>query len=734
MKDRALPPALHGVRAAAQVAMVRPAYAAGLRAGIATISPLILDQLAHTGGGSWMSLAGLNGAISDRGGPYRHRAATMTALAIASAFAAVLGTVLAGHLAASVVATFLLAVLCGLLRAWPDVGPGFGVTVLVTFAIALAVPSHTLSATLMRGVFIVLGGLWAMLLSVVLWPLRPYRPVRVRVATCYQTLADYLETVANERAARPAHERWGLNQYRVAMRAALESARAALGTHRRGRVSETGRGERLLVLHEVADQMFAHLVALLDVVEGMPQTADGARARDAVAAVLAGIAATSQDVARSVESEADRPMAAVGWSSADLRALAGELRNAAGDSPLGPQLEQAAELVDRMRDYARLAVGVASTLSSGAPIAVPADALDVQDPPSQPIFFSIGALLRPDSIVLQHALRVGIVTATAVLMTGLLGLNHGYWTTLTAVVILQPYTGATTTKAFQRVAGTVLGGIVAAGLSAFFHSSIAVLALVFIFTVACVTILPLNYGAYAVLGTPAFVLLAEASAGDWHLAGLRIINTLIGGALALIGARVLWPTGDMSRLPEFAASAVRALDDYLRLALSMAASGESDPGALRNARRAVALAASNAEESFQRLLAERRRSAETLEAVMAFLVYTRRMSSSLAAVALAATPGTTPPPGTLDQFQRAADSVLADLAHALLAGRPPSAFPAPGSVAVPETAPAALRLQLVRIARQLKTIHDAVARWIDPSDSREPLVYTREMEAQRAAR
>jgi len=731
MNGRQVPPSLRGVRAAAQLALVRPAYAAGIRAGIATISPLILDQLAHTGGGAWMSLAGLNGAISDRGGPYRHRAATMTALAIASAVSAVLGTALAGHLVASVVATLLLGILCGVLRAWPDVGPGFGVTVLVTYAIALAVPSPSTSAALMRGVYILIGGTWAMLLAIVLWPLRPYRPVRLRIAACYQLLADYLAEVAEERAARPAHQRWDINPYRLAMRTALESARAALGAHRRGRGSETGRGERLVILHEIADQLFGHVVALLDIVEAMPQTPDGFAARALVAGILARVSETCQGIATSIESESDRPSVPVEWSGVDVRESLDSVA-AGSDESIAPLLSRIAELLDRMRDYGRLASGMTSTINSGARVAVSADAIDVQDPPPQPIFFSLRAILRPGSIVLQHALRIGIVTATAVLLTALLKLNHGYWTTLTVVVILQPFTGATTTKALQRVAGTVLGGIVAAGLSALFHSSVAVLALVFAFTVACVTMLPLNYGMYAILGTPAFILLAEASAGDWHLAGLRIINTLLGGALALIGARFLWPGRELSRLPEFAAAAIRALDDYLRLSLSIAESGNADPVGLANARRAVALAASNAEESFQRLLVERRGSSDTLEAVMAFLVYTRRLASSTAALALATRERI--PAGALDQFQAAVDSVLADAAHSLMALRAPTPFPAPGTVAIPDAAPAALRLQLVRIARQLKMLHDAVARWVDPREDREPIVHTREMEVQRAAR
>src|SRR6185312_7284270 len=243
----------------------------------------------------------------------------------------------------------------------------------------------------------------------------------------------------------------------------------------------------LVILHEIADQLFAHVVALLDIVEAMPQTPEGVAARELVAGVLAQVGETCQGISTSIESESDRPAVPVEWSGADARPSATGSVAATSDDSITPLLSRIAELLDRMRDYGRLASGMTSTINSGARVAVSADAIDVQDPPPQPIFFSLRAILRPGSIVLQHALRIGIVTATAVLLTALLKLNHGYWTTLTVVVILQPFTGATTTKALQRVAGTVLGGIVAAGLSALFHSSIAVLALVFAFTVACVT-------------------------------------------------------------------------------------------------------------------------------------------------------------------------------------------------------------------------------------------------------
>jgi uncharacterized membrane protein YccC len=686
------------------VANARPAYAAGFRAAIGTVAPLLADSWFGIGGGAWMSLAGLNGSLVDRGGPYRARAVMMTVLAAASATVALLAAAVAGHLVLAVVVTFGVAFACGLARAWPDVGPGFGVTILVTFAISLAIPAPTVSAAAMRSLYIVIGGLWALLLMIVVWPLRPYRPVRLSVAACYSALADYLEAVATRFSHGKPHDSWEFKEHVVAVRTAIEGARTALALSRRGRSAETRRGERLLMLHELADQLYAHVIALMDVLETLPRVTSN------VVHTLDAVAATARTIALQIQSEDDLPQASIRWSGEALREQPNHSHAAT--------FEAVAALIDRMADYASAASATVATLNSGhAPRDPrgPNDLLDIGDLQTpHPPLFSLRALTRPDSVVLQHALRVAIVTSVAVLVTALLHLNHGYWVTLTAVVILQPYTGATTQKAFQRVLGTILGGIVAAALSALFQSSIAVFGLVALFTALCVALLPLNYGAYAVFGTPAFVLLAEASAGDWHLAGVRILNTLIGGALALLGSRLLWPSGEWNRLPEYAAAALRANREFLHLAIDLATSDrQPSAGVLRDARRNIALAASNAEESFQRLVGEHRGSPERLEPIMAFLVYTRRFAASTAALALAANTSDRTPSDALASFAAAAEHVLIDLEKAAATGRVPAPFPAIGSVAMPdERTSAPVRVRVTRLARQLRLLHDSIDRWV----------------------
>lgn len=692
---------LHDVRTASEFAHARPAYAAGVRAALASITPLLLAPVLPGGGASWASLAGFNGALIDRGGPYRTRAATMSALAAASAIAALIGSVIAGHLALSVALTFVLAMSCGLARAWIDVGPGFGIAILVTYAITLAVPTPTVESALLRAGYILAGGLWAMLLAVLLWPLRPYRPVRLRVAECYRAAARYLEAAVADLERGGTYDPWKLTSHVVAVRAAIESARTALAISRRGRSSESARGERLLVLHEVADQLFAHIIALLEESDAVRSSRSSDAARETLASAMSGMAVAARDIATAIESEVDAPRVPIAWDAAALR----------------PEYSALAAIIDRMAEYAVTATELAASLNGGGPVPPTRANIDVGEPPAEPVLFSLAAVLRPTSVVLHHALRVAIVTSIAVLITGLLHLNHGYWVTLTAVVILQPFAATTRQKALQRVVGTIVGAAVAAVATALLHGAIAVMVLVGIFTVLCVALLPLNYGAYAVFGTPAFVLLAESSTGDWHLAGLRVVNTLIGGGLALVGSRLLWPGDERNRLPELAAAAIRANDEFLRRAVELVAGGggAANLGVLRDARRDVANAALNAEDSFQRLVSEHRGRPESLEAIMAFLVYTRRIAASTAALAVASTGDARLPAETLRTFEVVAHAVLADLADAVLRGNSPAAFPAIGTVVLPDTSPSsAIHQRLTRLARQLKQIHDAVARWMSP--------------------
>ena len=696
---------MHHLRAVAARGAARPAWVAGLRAAVATMVPVIVGSALPAGAATWMSLAGFNGALNDRGGSYRTRALAMGLVTVTGAAGLTLGGLAHAHLPIAVAVTFVVALLCGIARVWGAAGAGGGSAILSSYLISLAIPSPSVEEALMRGAFALAGGAWAMLLSLVLWPLRPYRPVRVAVASCYRAVASYAEDLAARAGRVGSHDAWDLRAATVAVRGAIEEAREVLAAARLGRPGESERGERLLVLHEAAEQTFVHLLALAESIASIEEGARDPAIEVVLAATLGDVALAARRTADAIEAEHDTPHVDIRWSGAGVReAIAGAAR---------PDIhyEHAARLLDRAAQYADVGAATSESLNSGESVvlgdAVPRVAT-LDRPPR--IGDRLREALTPGPLITRHALRVATVASIAVWLAHGLRIRHDYWVTITAVILLQPYVGATTQRALQRVAGTVVGAMLAALLAGLMHNEYGLLLLIFVFVGLCVALLPVNYAAYSIFLTPAFVLLAEASVGDWHLAGLRVTNTLIGGGLALAGSWLLWPSSEWREFPTFAATALRALREYLRLA-ALSATGDAEAArTVADARREVATAAANMEESFQRLLGEHRGPALALKPAMTLQTYVRRFAVSTGALALSGEEATHPAPGALAPFTEAATEVLDDLADAVATRRAPRPFPFPGSVpyyAGAITPVAAARVE--RLARQLKSLHDAVA-------------------------
>ena len=707
-----------------------PAIGAGLRAATATIVPLLLGYFLKVPAMDWASVAGFTAALVDPGGAYHRRAVAMGTFTLVGAGSGLAAALAGQHPWLAVALVFLWAAGGTLASVYGSTGASVGPSAAIVFIASLAAPAD-LHGAIERSAFLAAGGLWAMVLALVLWPLRPYRPARRAIARVYRALADYADRVGTEPAGRSRAARLALAKHDHArIRESIEEARGALLAVRRGRRGESGRGERLLALLEGAELTFATLVALDDVFEG---AADPrlTTARTVARRTVCAFGGTARDVALVVEAEG-RPLSAlpVAWDpSALLAALEAAAKADAGaDAAVArAQYAYAADLLARLREYTTVAADTASSLEdeSAPPAAALASSFDPE--PARSVWAPLRENLTFRSVELRHALRVGLVAAAAVWATRALGLPHGTWVTTTTLGILQPQAGLTFVKGAQRVAGTVLGGIITAALGAAVHDPLWILVLAFLLSALCVAVLPINYLAFSALLTPAFVLLAEASSGDWRLAWVRITNTLVGGALALAGARLLWPTSEREAvLPEQVAAALRAAGDYLRRALG--GPNDAGGGGLAAARRAVGLAAINAETSFQRLLAEwrggRGADARALEPVMTLLTYTRRFAAAVTALAPPARPASAPRPRELGPFVEAAAGTFEEMASAAAAGRAPAPIPARLAALAAESAAAmpddiVFRAQLDRVVRQVTILHGAVARMYFAAAGRE---------------
>src|SRR5439155_1118869 len=137
------------------------------------------------------------------------------------------------------------------------------------------------------------------------------------------------------------------------------------------------------------------------------------------------------------------------------------------DAELAPPLES-------LLSHLRLATGAAAALHGGGEAA-----------PSQlriefPVRRSILSALSFRSLDLRHAVRVGLTAAAAALLGLLLHRARRYWIIVTAVLVLQPHSGATLRKGLQRIAGTMAGAIAASLLAPSVHGHLQTAALLFV--------------------------------------------------------------------------------------------------------------------------------------------------------------------------------------------------------------------------------------------------------------
>jgi uncharacterized membrane protein YccC len=635
----------------------RPQWAAGLRAATAMAAPLLLGWLLHRPELVWSGLGGWLTMLTDPGGPYRARAAALARFGAAGSLATLLGGLAGQSPWLGAAALFLFALICSLVRVRGDTASTIGVLSLIEFCINQGSPAG-FAQGLFRAEMFAAGALFAIFLAIAIWPFRPYFPVRMAVASAWTVLGELAESAVRLATSAPDPASWDtLVPVRRRAREALERARAALGLARAGHQGETGRGLQLLVLYEIAELLLGDLAALIEALRARAERDQPIPA--AAGEALAALGRAGQVLAQAVSEETGTPPL--------------PLPPAPVESDLAPLFERVRAEISQARESA-LALERGGTGPPAPGALAPPDALP-----------SLRDVLSRDSAELRHALRVALVATAAQLLATALRLERSYWVTVTAIIVLQPHAVNTVRRALQRVGGTVIGGIAAAVIARLVHHGSVLVPLLFVMASVGVALRRINYAVFAALITPVFVLLAEVNAGNAHLTRVRVLDTVLGGALALVGAMALWPTRDLDRMPSLVAAVLRANQAYLEAIL-----GGKPPAAVVAARRRIGLATANAEAALQRLIGEAAPAAR-VQPVMTVVAYARRLSASITAL------GSAPPdPAHAAPLEQA----LRELAEAAQAGKAPPPLPP----LLGGTEPAE------RLGRQLRVVHSALAR------------------------
>jgi uncharacterized membrane protein YccC len=210
------------------------------------------------------------------------------------------------------------------------------------------------------------------------------------------------------------------------------------------------------------------------------------------------------------------------------------------------------------------------------------------------------------SAVFRHGVRLAATVAVAETLSRSLETPRAYWLPMTAVLVLKPEFTVTFTRGLLRIAGTMLGLLLATAMFHFLPPGVGlevVLIGAFVFLLRWIG--PANYGIFGIAVSALIVLMiAITGVAPKNVIWARGLNTLMGGTLALI-AYAVWPTWERTQVDEVVA---RLLDSYRLYFTNVIEYLEGNPSVtptdLDRLRLASRLARTNALASVDRMQAE----------------------------------------------------------------------------------------------------------------------------------
>ena len=597
---------------------IDPSLALRNTAGV--LIPLIVGfALGMPRGGLAMASGALNVSYSDGHDPFPQRARRMLISTLWCAIAIFLGAITGHRNIEAVFVATAWAFIAGMLVAVGTTAADVGVISMVLLVVYAAQPLTPRQAA-EAGALAFAGGLLQTALSIALWPVRRYDPELRALGNLFLELASAAGRPAQAASAPPVTAATTLAQDAVsALRTdtSLESVRfrALLSQAERIRLSIMMLARLRLRLqrerqdHPAIDSISDYLANASEILRSVGNALiENKKIGLGADRVALGVALTYQLRSRhSFESRSGFLEAVLQDVQYQMDALSGQLR-AVIDLANNASVEGAEEFKKRERHQ-----------------------------PFWLRFSSIIATLHANltlsSMAFRHALRLAFAVAIGDALGRDFDWRRSYWIPMTIVLVLKPEFATTFTRGVLRIAGTILGLLLATALFHFLsiHAAMDVVLIgVFMFLMRSVG--PANYGVFAAMISALVVLLLTINGvSPKEVILARGLNTAVGGLLALL-AYLAWPSWERTRIRNNIAVLLKAYREYFSAVAHSYIEKETMVLAIERSRQNARTARTNLEGSLERLAAEPGVTSDQLNRINAILASSHRFAHSVMAL------------------------------------------------------------------------------------------------------
>lgn len=237
------------------------------------------------------------------------------------------------------------------------------------------------------------------------------------------------------------------------------------------------------------------------------------------------------------------------------------------------------------------------------------------------------------SSIFRHSLRLTLTILLGLSIGEMLPFQNVYWILLTIVVIMRPGYGLTKERSYNRIFGTILGGILAFGIVSVIQNH----TILSIFSIICMLLglayTQINYKTSATFVTMYVVFIyGIITPNVVEVIQFRILDTLVGVILAFLANQFLWPTWEFLNTPSYIENSIRSNRNYLSEIADFYNKKGDVPTTYKLARKNAFIDIGNLMTSFQRMMQEPKSKQKTLPFVNKLVVLNHSLLSALASL------------------------------------------------------------------------------------------------------
>ncbi len=209
------------------------------------------------------------------------------------------------------------------------------------------------------------------------------------------------------------------------------------------------------------------------------------------------------------------------------------------------------------------------------------------------------------SPIFKHCLRLVLTVLSGYLLGSLFSIQNAYWIILTIVVIMRPGYVLTKTRSKDRAIGTLLGAVIAFGILFITHDTRVFAALAFTSLTLAFSLIQQNYKAAALFITLTLIFTYSLITTDaYAVIQYRVIDTLMGVLLAGLANYFLWPSWENQTIEQLIIDSIQFNQYYLKEVDRFYRHPSTLPYSYKAARKKAFLAMANLHAGYQRMVQE----------------------------------------------------------------------------------------------------------------------------------